>query len=156
MLFPPGLISCLISCFCLSDLEKNWCYILLILPSPCVIRSWSLSVQREEQATCLYWAMSNTRLFVLQISRLCWRAVLDCFQRVKEACLVGWWMGSDVLLLIRTNILCESYGLWLCFVFRVAIKTIHQPNNINLFSYYSIAILMFGCCAKCTEKYYLK
>lgn len=95
------------------------CRYTLLIPSGLgfvCYRSWSLSVRREEQATCLCWAMSNTRLFVLRILRLCWGAARDCVSRVEEACPVGrWTVGSDVLLLIRTDIFCERDGLWLCF-----------------------------------------
>lgn len=47
-------------------------------------RSWSLSVPREERDTSLFWAISNTRLFVPQILRLCWREVLDSFYEVEK------------------------------------------------------------------------
>lgn len=40
-------------------------------------RNWSLLAQTEEQATCLYWELSNTKWFVLQTLRPCWRTLLD-------------------------------------------------------------------------------
>lgn len=141
MLFPPGLV---LSWFWGLDITKQVsCFSFSLL---CCCRSWSLSVQREERGTCLYWGMSNIRLFVPQILRLCWRAVLDSWTSVA---VVGWRMlGSDILLLF---ILCEIYGLCV-FVFKVAIKTIHPLNNINLFSYCSIDILKVNALPNVSKK----
>lgn len=76
--------------------------------------------------------------------------------------LEGWKGLSLCLSTVWVLILCCYYGgtsfarsmAFDCVVFRVAIKTIHPLNNMNLFSYCSWDILKFECCAK--SKYCLK
>lgn len=62
-------------------------------------------------------------------------------------------VSSDIMLLLRTDILCEINGLWLC-CFQSGYKDNNPFNNMNLFSYCSWDILKFECCAK--SKYCLK
>lgn len=83
---------------------------------------------------------------------------------VGEKCLIPFTRlrRSEPLSTEWVLILCCYYGrtsfarsmAFDCVVFRVAIKTIHPLNNMNLFSYCSWDILKFECCAK--SKYCLK
>lgn len=87
-------------------------------------RNWSLLAQTEEQATCPYWELSNTKWFVLQTLRPCWRTLLDQgWIRLFSAC-----MNFPCPSTTITSIL---YAFSVSAVkMRTYLNTVHRCHNI--------------------------